>query len=222
LSRIFEMFSRGEHTDEPGDSSLGIGLPLARRLAEMHGGSIEARSEGRGQGAEFLLRLPLAAEQQAVNAGERRDQAVAGSKRVLVVDDNRDAANSLGMLLEAMGAQVSVVHSGPDALDAYARFSPALVLLDIGMPGMDGYEVARRIRSSFAEPRAAIVALTGWGQEDDRYRASAAGFDHHLTKPADIEDLQRLLASHAAVEDNGQRPAQHRMSIASRRPERKP
>jgi CheY-like chemotaxis protein len=126
------------------------------------------------------------------------------------------------MLLEAMGAQVSVVHSGPDAMDAYARFSPALVLLDIGMPGMDGYEVARRIRSSFPEPRAAIVALTGWGQEEDRDRASAAGFDHHLTKPADIEDLQRLLASHAAVEDNAQASAQHRMSIASRRPGRKP
>jgi PAS domain S-box-containing protein len=220
LPRIFEMFSRGEHTGEPGDSSLGIGLPLARRLAEMHGGSIEARSEGRGLGAEFLLRLPLAAEQQPGTAGERHEEAAAAKKRVLVVDDNRDAANSLGMLLEAMGAQVSVVHSGPDALDAFARFAPSLVLLDIGMPEMDGYEVARRIRGSFPEPRALLVALTGWGQEEDRRRASAAGFDHHLTKPADIEDLQRLLASQDSVEENAEVATQHRMSIASRRHER--
>ncbi|MGH8665665.1 MAG: PAS domain S-box protein [Burkholderiales bacterium] len=221
LVRIFEMFSRGEHTDEPGDSSLGIGLPLARRLAEMHGGSIEARSEGRGQGAEFLLRLPLAAEQQPGAAAERPDEVCAAKKRVLVVDDNRDAASSLGMLLEVLGAEVSVVHSGPDALEAFARFAPSLVLLDIGMPEMDGYEVARRIRSLFPESRASIVALTGWGQEEDRRRAGAAGFDHHLTKPADIEDLQRLLASDDATGNNADAATQYRMSIASRRPERK-
>ena len=221
LARIFEMFSRGEHTDEPGDPSLGIGLPLARRLAEMHGGSIEARSQGRGRGAEFLLRLPLAAEQQAAAAAERRDEAVAEQKRVLVVDDNRDAADSLGMLLDALGVHVNVVHNGPDALAAFAHFAPSLVLLDIGMPEMDGYEVARRIRSLFPESRAEIVALTGWGQEEDRRRASAAGFDHHLTKPADIEDLQRLLASDPAAVNNADASTQFRMSIASRRHERK-
>jgi signal transduction histidine kinase/ActR/RegA family two-component response regulator len=217
LTRIFEMFSRGEHAGEPGDPSLGIGLPLARRLAEMHGGSIDAYSDGPGRGAEFVLRLPLAADQQSGGPAPAPDKTIAAKRRVLVVDDNRDAADSLGMLLEALGAQVSVVHSGPEALDAFARFRPALVLLDIGMPGMDGYEVARRMRASFPEHRASIVALTGWGQEEDRRRARAAGFDHHLTKPADMEDLQGLLALSDATDGD----AQYHAPFASRRYERK-
>jgi PAS domain S-box-containing protein len=221
LGRIFEMFSRGEQAAEPGDSSLGIGLPLARRLAEMHAGTIEAHSAGRGHGAEFVLRLPLAAEpQQPGAAAVRRDEPVAAKKRVLVVDDNRDAADSLGMLLEALGAEVSVVHSGADALEAFARVAPALVLLDIGMPGMDGYEVARRIRASHPGQPVSIVALTGWGQEEDRRRARAAGFDHHLTKPADMDVLQRLLAAPDAAADAAGVAAPYRASVVSDRYER--
>ena len=198
LPQIFEMFSRGEHAGEPGDSSLGIGLPLARTLAQMHGGSIEAASAGRGQGAEFVVRLPLARDQVSGAAAAPADAgAPVAHKRVLVVDDNRDAADSLGMLLQALGAEVHVVHAGAPALEAVASFDPSLVLLDIGMPGMDGYEVARRLRRDHQQRALTLVALTGWGQEEDRRRARAAGFDHHLTKPADVGVLQRLLAAEA-------------------------
>ena len=194
LTQIFEMFSRGEHPGDAGDSSLGIGLPLARRLAQMHGGSIDAISEGRGRGAQFTVRLPLAGDQTAATTPGRQATRAAGMahKRVLVVDDNRDAADSLGLLLQALGAEVRVVHDGAQALAAVAEFEPALVLLDIGMPRMDGYEVARRIRSGHSRPPV-LVALTGWGQEEDRRRARAAGFDHHLTKPADLDALRQVL-----------------------------
>jgi PAS domain S-box-containing protein len=194
LSRIFEMFSRGDQAGEPGDFSLGIGLPLARQLAQMHGGSLEARSEGCGKGAQFIVRLPLAAEEGGANAEAAGVGPASTAKRVLVVDDNPDVAESLGLLLEALGAEVRVVHSGAEALAEVASFDPELVLLDIGMPEMDGYEVARRIRHSLPERRLALVALTGWGQEEDRRRARDAGFDHHLTKPADAAVLQALLA----------------------------
>jgi CheY-like chemotaxis protein len=140
-------------------------------------------------------------------------------RRVLVADDNRDAADSLGMLLEALGAEVRVVHSGPEALAVFPGFVPSLVLLDIGMPDMDGYEVARRMRS-FPGPHAMIVAVTGWGQEEDRRRARAAGFDHHLTKPADVEDLQRLLSVEAARGDETPDSFRGRLPLASRRRDR--
>jgi len=115
--------------------------------------------------------------------------------RILVVDDNRDSAESLGMLLSLLGAEVRLAHDGPEALAAFACYLPQFVLLDIGMPGMDGYEVARRLRESPQEPRAALVALTGWGQDEDRRRAREAGFDHHLVKPADLEALQSIIAA---------------------------
>jgi PAS domain S-box-containing protein len=189
LSRVFEMFSRGE-----GSAGLGIGLALARRLAEMHGGTIAARSEGHGKGSEFIVRLPLAAESKSA-APVAPAQSPVPHMRILVVDDNRDAADSLGMLLECLGADVRVAHDGAEALKVIAAYEPAVVLLDIGMPGMDGYEVARRIRSAFPERHTPLVALTGWGQEEDKRRAREAGFDHHLIKPADVEALQALLVT---------------------------
>jgi len=195
LGRVFEMFSRGDRRAVRGESSLGIGLALARRLAEMHGGTIEAHSAGLGKGSEFSVRLPLARQPAADSKPVIRARPPLPHRRILVVDDNRDAADSLGMLLAVLGAEVRIARDGAEALREFSAYEPSIVLLDIGMPGMDGYEVARRIRSGFPERRAAIVALTGWGQEADRLRAREAGFDHHLVKPADVETLQGLLAT---------------------------
>jgi PAS domain S-box-containing protein len=195
LERIFELFSRGERSTSRGQAGLGIGLALTRRLAEMHGGSVEVASEGLGKGSEFTVRLPI-------SAGEPRGAAAAGdsptrmdAQRVLVVDDNYDAAQTLGMLLSHLGADVRVAHDGAAALEAFAPFDPAVVLLDIGMPHMDGYEVARRLRRDFPASNARLVALTGWGQSEDRRKAAEAGFDHHLVKPAELAQLQALLSS---------------------------
>jgi CheY-like chemotaxis protein len=200
LARMFEMFSRGERSSRRGQAGLGIGLALARRLAEMHGGGVEAHSEGPGKGSEFTVRFPLAADQSAGPVASRRIDSALPPRRILVVDDNRDAADSLSMLLAFLGADVHIARDGSEAIEAFRSYDPAVVLLDIGMPGMDGYEVARRIRTGFPERRAAIVALTGWGQDEDRRRAREAGFDHHLIKPAELGALQALLMS---LEDRG-------------------
>jgi signal transduction histidine kinase len=194
IARIFEMFTRGVHADPQSQGGLGIGLTLSRRLVEMHGGAIEARSEGAGKGSQFIVRLPLAAQGGAAAAPRAPTVSFGPSTRILVVDDNRDAATSLGMLLETLGAQVRVVHDGHEALAIFGETDPTVVLLDIGMPGMDGYEVARTLRERYPERRPTLVALTGWGQEEDRQRVREAGFHHHLVKPAAIEDLHALLA----------------------------
>ena len=182
--RLFEIFARGEKSDKPNHGGLGLGLAMVRRLTEMHGGSVEAESEGPGKGSKFTVRLP-------VKAGTVDAQPV----NVLVVDDNRDAAESIGMLLGHLGAEVRVAEDGTQALDAFEVCRPRVVFLDIGMPGMDGYELARRMRSLPAEPEVTLVALTGWGQDDDRKRVLGAGFDHHLVKPARLEALKSLLDS---------------------------
>jgi PAS domain S-box-containing protein len=195
MPRMFEMFSRGDRASGRGQGGLGIGLALSRRLAEMHAGTLEGRSAGAGRGSEFTLRLPLTAPQAAGAVAEAAAQEALPQKRILVVDDNRDAAESLGMVLKFLGADVRVARDGPEALEEFHAYDPAVVLLDIGMPGMDGYEVARRMRKNFPGRRPAIVALTGWGQEKDRLHAREAGFDHHLIKPAEIGALQALLAS---------------------------
>ena len=186
---LFEMFGRGQASE-----GLGIGLALARRLAEMHGGPIDGRSEGPGKGAEFTLRLPRSSPPEPTEEADPVDTKIAG-RRILVVDDNRDAAESLRMMLELLGADVRTAYNGRDAIDEFAACSPAAVLLDIGMPDMDGYEVARTIRQRFDGHPAVIVALTGWGQANDRRRSREAGFDHHLVKPADLDALQKLLAA---------------------------
>jgi len=159
----------------------------------MHGGEITAFSEGLGRGSEFVVRLPL---HSALDAAAPVPAPAAVSPtlaRVLVVDDNRDAANSLGALLRMLGAEVDVVHDGESALHAFGVQRPEVVLLDIGMPGMDGYEVARRLRERTDPRDVLLVALTGWGQEKDRLNSKAAGFDHHLIKPADLGALRSLL-----------------------------
>jgi PAS domain S-box-containing protein len=191
MAHLFEMFRRDSRS-----AGLGIGLALARRLAEMHGGSLTAASAGPGKGAEFTVRLPLAAaRQEPVGKPGMEQPADLPSSRVLVVDDNRDAADSLGMLLRFLGAEVQVAHDGREALAAFESYRPRLVLLDIGMPEMDGYEVARAIRRRDAGRSVPLVALTGWGQDEDRRRAREAGFDHHLIKPPELEALRSLLAS---------------------------
>ncbi|APV49452.1 hypothetical protein BWI17_07010 [Betaproteobacteria bacterium GR16-43] len=195
LPRMFGMFSRGDRTSGRGQGGLGIGLALARRLAEMHGGTLSARSEGLGKGCAFTLRLPLATSQVAGAVPESALDDATPRRRILVVDDNRDAGDSLGMILTVLGADVRVARDGPEAITIFRSHEPSVVLLDIGMPGMDGYEVARTLRSLFPDNKATIVALTGWGQDKDRELARAAGFDHHLVKPAEIGALQVLLAS---------------------------
>jgi CheY-like chemotaxis protein len=153
-------------------------------------------SEGRGKGSEFIVRLPLSVSTEARSAAPRHAPAGAAAQhRVLVVDDNVDAADSLGMVLELLGADVRVVNSGPDALAVMNGDPPTVVVLDIGMPGMDGYEVARRIRGDARYDGVTLIAMTGWGQDDDRRRTRAEGFDHHLIKPPDIVALQGVLAS---------------------------
>jgi CheY-like chemotaxis protein len=197
LPHVFGLFTQVERSTGRAQGGLGIGLTLVKTLVEMHGGSVAARSEGLGKGSEFIVRLPLATGPRPAEASRSTKERAAGldSRRILVVDDNRDAAESLGVLLEMLGAQVRVAYSGADALETLATYDPTVVLLDIGMPGMDGHEVARRIR---AQPRfrdVTLIALTGWGQEEDYRRSRTVGFDHHLIKPADVDALQTLLDS---------------------------
>jgi signal transduction histidine kinase/DNA-binding response OmpR family regulator len=200
LERIFEMFNRGDGSSNRNQGGLGIGLALARKLAEMHGGTIEAKSAGLGKGSEFCVRLPAAVHPAPKSefGGHVKTEPVP-AKRVLVVDDNQDSAESLGALLGFLGADVRTALGGSQALEMFAAYAPSVVFLDIGMPGMDGYEVARRIRSDFPGNDPVLVALTGWGQSEDRRRVREAGFDHHLVKPADLAALQALLS----VESDG-------------------
>lgn len=197
LSNVFEMFTQVDRSSPRARGGLGIGLTLVRSLVEAHGGRVEAKSEGAGHGSEFIVRLPLvkAARDRSTGGSPRKPPTAIANQRILVVDDNRDAAESLGMLLKFLGAQVSVVHSGLDALKQVASHRPAVMLLDIGMPEMDGYEVARRTRSLPEGRDVTLIALTGWGQEEDRRRSKVAGFDHHLVKPVNIDSLHALLAS---------------------------
>ena len=194
LQRVFNMFTQVD-TGKRAQGGLGIGLTLARTLVHLHGGTIEAASEGSGKGCEFTVRLPLVTH--AVDAPKAPRPVTDGAplRRVLVVDDNHDAADSLGMLLQFLGAEVMVVHDGHAALAALKGFQPAVVLLDLGMPGMNGLEVARRMREDPATRSITLVALTGWGQREDRRRTTEAGFDYHLVKPADLGVLQSILST---------------------------
>jgi CheY-like chemotaxis protein len=202
LRSIFDMFAQADRSLERSEGGLGIGLTLVQRLVEMHGGSVEARSDGPGTGSEFLVSLPLAehARGQRPPAAAGGDQAVPSppARRILIVDDNADAADSLAVLLRMMGNEVYTAHDGLEAVGAAAAFQPDVVLLDIGLPKLSGYEVARRIREQARGSDVVLIAVTGWGQEDDRRRSREAGFDHHMTKPVEFGALQRLLAESAS------------------------
>lgn len=200
LAHVFDFFAPADRADLHGDGGLGVGLGLVRRLVELHGGNIRARSEGVGRGAQFTLTLPLASgaaepaqTRPAVpEVGAVQRAAEPPPRRVLVVDDNVDSATSLTMLLQSMGFEAESAHDGVEALEAVERLAPDTVLLDIGLPRLNGYEVAQRLRAR-AGRRELLIALTGWGQVEDRERSRAAGFDHHLVKPVDLEQLARIL-----------------------------
>ncbi|MFN8602294.1 MAG: ATP-binding protein [Candidatus Binatia bacterium] len=210
LPRVFDMFTQVERTTDRAQGGLGIGLTLVKRLVEMHGGTVTANSGGTGTGSEFVVRVPLRTGQVAggVPAGASAD--LRQGLRVLVADDNRDAATSMGELLRLQGADVHVVFGGLEALAAAREWIPDVALLDIGMPGLNGNEVARRIRLEPALHDVLLIALTGWGQDDDRARSSLAGFDHHLTKPADLDALWRLLDATRTVKQTERRAAARR------------
>jgi CheY-like chemotaxis protein len=195
LPRIFDLFTQAEKSLDRSQGGLGIGLCLVQRLVEMHGGSVHADSTV-GQGSEFVIRLPIAQPApQAPSPDTPTSEAAPRSLRVLVVDDNVDLARSLASLLKASGHDVRTAHDGPRALEAAREFRPNAVLLDIGLPGMNGFEVAQRMRQEPILQNVVLVAMTGYGQETDRQRSQAAGFDHHLLKPADFALVQQVLAT---------------------------
>jgi CheY-like chemotaxis protein len=197
LPRVFEMFMQMDRTTGRTQGGLGIGLALVRALVEMHGGQVEARSDGPDRGSEFIVCLPLVTGLRRAGPpqSDSKPSDVLSQRRLLVVDDNRDAADSLGLLLKFLGADVQVVYDGPAALEAVETFRPEVAFVDIGMPDMDGHEVARRIHQKPETRDITLIALTGWSQAEDRRRTSSAGFDFHLIKPADLNALQALLVS---------------------------
>jgi len=206
LPRVFDLFAQGRRGLDRAQGGLGVGLTLARRLTEMHGGQIEAKSEGRDRGSEFKLRLPcVALVREPEPAPIRGREPAPGGQRVLVVDDNHDAAAGVAALLELEGHLVRTAADGEEALIAVADYRPAIVLLDIGLPLLDGYEVARRLRKFPETERALLIALTGYGQQEDRQAAFDAGFDHHIVKPADPEALRAYVQAwcRRRAEDDG-------------------
>jgi CheY-like chemotaxis protein len=195
LDSIFDMFMQVDRSSERSQGGLGIGLTLVKRLTEMHGGSIEAKSEGEGQGSEFIVRLPVLSQPtDAAQPGPENLEAAPG-RRILIVDDNRDSADSLAMLLEITGNQTYMAHDGEEAIEAIEQYRPEVVLLDIGLPKLTGHEVCRWVRGKPWGKDIVVIALTGWGQEDDRRKSEEAGFNGHLVKPVDYDKLLELLST---------------------------
>ena len=194
LPHVFDVFVQGQRSLARSQGGLGLGLTLVRRLVELHGGSVGASSPGPGRGSEFTIRLPAPAEAPSEGTAEapRAARAPPASRRILVVDDNVDAAKSLARLLKRWGHKVETTFDGPSALQVARSYRPEVVLLDIGMPGMDGFEVARRLRGEPEFEATRLAALTGYGQDEDHRRSREAGFDRHFTKPVDPSDLQGL------------------------------
>jgi CheY-like chemotaxis protein len=195
------MFTQANTSLERSLSGLGIGLTLVKTLTELHGGTVEVSSDGVGQGSEFVVRLPIAVEADVSPLPPMATASVATTPlRILIVDDNRDSADMLAMLLKLNGHQTLTAHDGLAAVDAATLLDPDVILLDIGLPGLNGYEVARRIREQQRQGRRPLlVALTGWGQGEDRRRSKEAGFDTHMVKPVDERVLRRLLTEFGAA-----------------------
>jgi PAS domain S-box-containing protein len=196
LEQIFQMFAQVDRSMERSKTGLGIGLTLARQIVEMHGGTIHAMSDGPGRGSTFVVRLPESGAPMVTGSSPRVANDLrrsSGAMKILIADDNKDAADSIGMLLRANGHDVQVVYNGVDAVTSANSMQPDVIVLDIGMPKLNGYDAARQIRQQAWAGRAILVALSGWGQPDDRLRAQEAGFDQHLTKPIDADALETTL-----------------------------
>jgi CheY-like chemotaxis protein/two-component sensor histidine kinase len=202
LEKVFAMFSQVKATYDRSEGGLGIGLALARGLVELHGGTIEAKSAGPGKGSEFAVRLPRQTRSASrIDPSSDQPERPPMSRRILVADDNRDAAESLSMLFGMEGHQVEMAHDGEAALAAFETFRPEIALLDIGMPKLDGYELAKKVRQSSLGRAVTLIAVTGWGQDNDKARALAAGFDHHFTKPVEPERLLEVIRSESRAAD---------------------
>jgi PAS domain S-box-containing protein len=208
LPKVFDVFVQGDRSLDRSEGGLGIGLTVVKNLVEMHGGSVSAFSEGVQRGSEFVIRLPLADERNLTVAPQRAATRIAAgdTKRLLVVDDNRDFAATLATLLEVAGHEVRTVHNGTAALPAAAIYRPHAVLMDIGLPGMSGYEVAKQLRSQPEFARTMLIALTGYGQEEDRLRLVEAGFNKHLVKPISPAELLQTINQPAPDGDDPVRP----------------
>jgi CheY-like chemotaxis protein len=194
LGQIFELFTQVDRSREYSSGGLGIGLTLVKRLVEMHEGTVEALSDGPGKGSEFIIRLPIAEESPAeAEVGDDTSIGRTRKHRILVADDNENAATLLAMLLDAMGNEVRTAHDGQMAFQLAEEFRPDIVILDLGMPKVDGYETARQIRQEPWGKEMILAALTGWGQEEVKRRTKEAGFDHHFVKPVEPEEIQMLL-----------------------------
>ena len=201
LAKVFDLFTQVDRSLDRSQGGLGIGLTLVQRLIEMHGGRVEASSAGPGQGSEFVVRLPASTAPQTHRETDQSQEAFAalGRLRILVVDDNVDAADSLAKLLRLGGHQIRIAYDGTAALEAAETFRPQAVVLDLGLPGIDGYEVARRLREDGANSATLLIALSGYGRQEDIDRSGEVGFDHHLVKPVDYEALLRILYSKSAA-----------------------
>ncbi len=194
LSRVFDMFVQVDESLHFGQGGLGIGLTLVQRLTELHGGTVTCQSKGLGQGSEFVIRLKASRELAETLAAEPPQESIAGGCcRLMIIEDHADARKSLAMLLEKLGHQVQVAENAATGIERSLQFKPQIVLIDIGLPDLDGYEVAKQLRAAFADG-VFLVALTGYGQQDDLRAALDAGFDAHMVKPADIRELSRLLS----------------------------
>jgi CheY-like chemotaxis protein len=195
LPHIFDMFFQADRSYEQAYGGLGIGLTLVKRVVEMHGGVVEAHSAGVNQGCEFIVRLPFIAEPAQTTKDKKGPDLKSGARRrILVVDDYPNAAESLARWLRRLNHEVEVAFDGLEGIEAAEKFRPEIILLDIGMPHLNGYEAAERIRQQPWSKRMVLIALTGWGQEADRERSREAGFDLHLVKPVDYAQLAAFLA----------------------------
>ncbi len=196
LPRVFDLFAQGDRTIDRTEGGLGIGLTIVQRLVELHGGSVTAKSEGVGKGSEFTVRFPSLASSRETTPNKTADinRGMRSNSRVLVVDDNQDMASGLAKLLSLIGHDVQIAYDGKTAVELGLKNCPDVILLDIGLRGMSGYEVARQLRQECACRDSLIIAITGYGQEEDIQKSKEAGFDHHLVKPIDYHALLSVMA----------------------------
>jgi CheY-like chemotaxis protein len=207
LPRLFDMFTQVDSSLERSRDGLGIGLTLVKTLVEMHDGTVEVRSDGLGHGSEFVVRLPILVETPRPRSSEILSEPAATlARRILIVDDNKDGARSLAMLLKLFGHETEIAHDGFAALETAERLRPDAVLLDIGLPKLNGYEVCRRIRAQPWGKDLMLIAVSGWGQEEDLHKSRDAGFNHHIVKPVDHDILMKLIAALPASTNPSQQP----------------